>query len=294
MYLHCTQHLSYSATQLLPEGSSRGEVALCPRPDARNGAVDAPFLVRAADRRQTKATARSESKPYLALELADKTGMVAGRVWSDTLQFVEDALVKDTVVRVQGTTQDYNGEISLVITDATPVPDADFGDYVPTSPRDRPTMRREYESLVATVGNVELANLLQTWVASPEFAEFCAAPASASDTYSYLGGLLEHTLSVAQMALALATARADIDTDLLLTAALLHEIGKTGSFNAVSFAPDNESNCSIQPRSPSCGSMCTSSMQGSSATRRGGCSTTQSPRTSHAATDKPCRKRKKR
>lgn len=203
-------------------------------------AVDAPFLVRAADRRQTKANARSESKPYLALELADKTGVVAGRVWSDTLQFVEDVLVRDTVVRVQGTTQDYNGEISLVITDATPVPDADLGEYVPSSPRDRATMRREYEGLAASVGNAELATLLRTFVASPEFDDFCRAPATATETYAYLGGLLEHTLSVAQMALAIATARADIDTDLLLTAALLHEIGKAGSFNAVSFTPDDE------------------------------------------------------
>jgi len=202
--------------------------------------VDAPFLVRSAERRMTRATARGDSKPFLALELADKTGVVAGRVWNDNLQFVENVLVKDSVVRVQGTTQDYNGDISLVITDATPVPDADLGDYVPTSPRDRAVMRREYEGLVSSVGNGELTNLLTTFTATPEFDDFCNAPAASTDAYAYLGGLLEHTLSVAQMALALATARADLDTDLLLTAALLHEIGKAGSYGAVDFAPDDE------------------------------------------------------
>lgn len=226
-------------TDNVPEGTAL-EKLLFARDLTPGMSVDAPFLVRSAERRMTRATARGDSKPFLALELADKTGVVNGRVWNDNLQFVENVLVKDSVVRVQGTTQDYNGDISLVITDATPVPDADLGDYVPTSPRDRATMRREYEGLVASIGNGELSNLLTTFTASPEFDDFCNAPAATTDAYAYLGGLLEHTLSVAQMALALATARADIDTDVLLTAALLHEIGKAGSYNAVDFAPDDE------------------------------------------------------
>ncbi len=207
---------------------------------APNMAVDTPFLVRKVERKMTKPNARSESKPYLALELADKTGVVAGRVWNDALPFVEDTMTPDTVVNIQGTTQDYAGEISLVITDATAMPEAALDDYVPTSPRDRAQMRREYTGLAGTVGNTELANLLQTFIQSADFEEFCKAPAAATEAYAYLGGLLEHTLGVAQMALAIATSRSDIDTDLLLTAALLHDLGKVDAFSLMSFAPGDD------------------------------------------------------
>lgn len=149
-------------------------------------------------------------------------------------------MTPDTVVNIQGTTQDYGGEVSLVVTDATPLPEASLDDYVPTSPRDRAQMRREYTGLAATVGNVGLANLLQTFVQSADFEEFCKAPAAATEAYAYLGGLLEHTLGVAQMALAIATSRSDIDTDLLLTAALLHDLGKIDAFSLTSFAPGDD------------------------------------------------------
>jgi len=207
---------------------------------APNMAVDTPFLVRKVERKMTKPNARSESKPYLALELADKTGVVAGRVWNDALPFVEDTMMPDTVVNIQGTTQDYGGEISLVITDATAMPEATLDDYVPTSPRDRAQMRREYTGLALTVGSTDLANLLQTFIQSADFEEFCKAPAAATEAYAYLGGLLEHTLGVAQMSLAIATSRSDIDTDLLLTAALLHDLGKVDAFSLMSFAPGDD------------------------------------------------------
>jgi len=207
---------------------------------AANMSVDTPFLVRKVEHKMTKPNARSESKPYLALELADNSGVVSGRVWNDALPFVEDAIVADTVVRIQGTTQEYGGEVSLVITDATPVPDAALDNYVPASPRDRAQMRREYEGLAGTIGNNDLSNLLQTFIASADFAEFCKAPAAATEAYAYLGGLLEHTLSVTQMTLAIANSRSDVDTDLLLTAALLHDLGKIDAFSLMSFAPGDD------------------------------------------------------
>jgi len=197
--------------------------------------VDSAFLVRSVERRMTKANKFGDSKPFLALELADRTGIVTGRVWSENLPFVESILLKDHVVQVIGTTQAYGNEISLVITDATPIDDADLADYVPSSPRDRDVMVQEYAGLAETVAAADLHQLLAVFMASAFFDEFVRSPAAHVEAYAYLGGLLEHTLNVAQLALGIATTRTDIDADLLLTAALLHDIGKVDAYEPLTF-----------------------------------------------------------
>ena len=72
-------------------------------------------------------------------------------------------------------------------------------------------------------------------MASAFFDEFIRAPAAHVEAYAYLGGLLEHSLNVAQLALAIATTRTDVDADLLLTAALLHDIGKVDAYEPLTF-----------------------------------------------------------
>lgn len=197
--------------------------------------VDSAFLVRNVERKMTKPNKFGDSKPFLSLELADRTGVVTGRVWSENLPFVESVLQKDSVVQVIGTTQAYGNEISLVITDATLVEGADLADYVPSSPRDHAVMLQEYAGLAATVAAADLHQLLTVFMASAFFDEFVRAPAAHVEAYAYLGGLLEHTLNVAQLALAVATTRTDVDADLLLTAALLHDIGKVDAYEPLTF-----------------------------------------------------------
>ncbi len=202
--------------------------------------VDTTFLVRSAERKMTKPNKFGDSKPFLSLELADRTGVVPGRVWSENLPFVETILVRDAVVQVIGTTQAYGNEISLIISDATAIEGADLTEYVPSSPRDHQQMIQEYAGLAETVANRELHNLLAVFMASAFFEEFARAPAAHVEAYAYLGGLLEHSLNVAQLALAIATTRTDVDADLLLTAALLHDIGKVDAFEPLTFAQSIE------------------------------------------------------
>ncbi len=202
--------------------------------------VDSTFLVRSVERKMTKPNKFGDSKPFLSLELADRTGVVPGRVWSENLPFVESILLKDAVVQVIGTTQAYGNEISLIISDATAIEGADLTDYVPSSARDHQQMVHEYAGLAETVANRELHNLLSVFMASAFFDEFVRAPAAHVEAYAYLGGLLEHSLNVAQLALAIATTRTDVDADLLLTAALLHDIGKVDAFEPLTFAQSIE------------------------------------------------------
>ncbi|MGI8855008.1 MAG: HD domain-containing protein [Thermomicrobiales bacterium] len=197
--------------------------------------VDSAFLVRNVERKMTKPNKFGDSKPFLALELADRTGVVTGRVWSENMPFVESVLQKNAVVQVIGTTQAYGNEISLVITDATAVEGADLTEYVPSSPRERAGMVQEYAGLADTVAAADLHQLLTVFMASAFFDEFVRAPAAHVEAYAYLGGLLEHTLNVAQLALGIATTRTDVDADLLLTAALLHDIGKVDAYEPLTF-----------------------------------------------------------
>ena len=202
--------------------------------------VDSAFLVRSAERKMTKPNKFGDSKPFLVLELADRTGVLTGRVWSENLPFVESTLVKESVVKVIGTTQAYNNEISLIITDATPVEGADMADYVPSSPREHGKMVQEYASLAGTVADHELHHLLAVFMASAFFDDFVRAPAAHVEAYPYLGGLLEHSLGVANLALAIANTRTDLDADLLLTASLLHDIGKVDAFEPLTFVQSIE------------------------------------------------------
>jgi 3'-5' exoribonuclease len=205
-----------------------------------NMSIESPFLVRSVERRMTKPNKYGESKPFLAIELADRTGIINGRVWSENLPFVESVIVKDAVVQVIGTTQAYGNEISLVISDATAAEGYDLTDYIPASPRDRAQMAQEFAGLASTIGDRELDHLLSTFIASSFFEQFISAPAAHVEAYAYLGGLLEHTLSVTQTALAIATTRTDIDTDLLLAAALLHDIGKVDAYDHLTFTPSDD------------------------------------------------------
>ncbi len=202
--------------------------------------VDSTFLVRNVERKMTKPNKFGDSKPFLSLELADRTGIVQGRVWSENLPFVENILRKDAVVQVIGTTQAYGSDISLIVSDATAIEDADLTQYVPASPRDMRQMSQQYAGLAETVADRELHHLLSVFMASAFFDDFTRAPAAHVEAYAYLGGLLEHSLNVAQLALAIATTRTDVDADLLLTAALLHDIGKVDAYEPLTFAQSIE------------------------------------------------------
>ncbi|MFH2100195.1 MAG: HD domain-containing protein, partial [Pseudomonadota bacterium] len=115
--------------------------------------------------------------------------------------------------------------------EACPPGDLDLSDFMPASPRDRGEMLDELKSLAATVTDPDLLELLDAFFSDPVFTEkFTSAPAAKMMHHAYLGGLLEHSLSVALLAEAAARHYPDLDRDLLVTGAVLHDIGKTTEF----------------------------------------------------------------
>ena len=185
--------------------------------------VDSTFLVK------DKITAMAKNgKPYLNLRLMDKSGEVEAKVWDnvDTLAAIFD---KDDFIAVRSKASVYLGKMQLVIAELRRVPEGDvaLADFLPETERDIREMEAELAALVASFTDVNLRRLLASFFDDPAFmAVYRAAPAAKGMHHVYLGGLLEHSLAVAQLVDRIVPLYPGLNRDLLIAGALLHDVGK--------------------------------------------------------------------
>jgi 3'-5' exoribonuclease len=187
--------------------------------------VVACFFVAARDLLRTR-----QEKPYLKLRLADRHGAIEARIWDDADQ-VEASLAGAAFVGVRGMIQFYQGERQLRIDQIAPVEVAaeELELFLPASQRPAEEMERELRALVRSVADRPLRALLDRVLdRGGEVGRlFRVAPAAKQNHHAYVGGLLEHTLSVAAACDAMARHYGgEVDRDLLITAAILHDVGK--------------------------------------------------------------------
>ncbi len=185
--------------------------------------VNGQFLVR----EKTTAMAKN-GKPYMTLKLMDRTGEVEGRVW-DRVEELSGLFDKDDFVRVSGKASVYLGKMQLVVQRLEKIAEqeVDLGDYLPVSGRSVEEMLAELRQLVASLETPHYRQLMEAFLADEEFLQhFVQAPAAKTIHHAYLGGLLEHSLAVAQLADDIGRRYPGVQRDLLLTGALLHDIGK--------------------------------------------------------------------
>ncbi len=190
--------------------------------------VTACYLVHDKQRKETKA-----AKPYLHLVLGDRTGTIEAKVWDDADR-LDRAFDADDVVGIRGRISTYNDKLQLTViwAERLEMADDDLEFFIPCSPRDRGEMARELDLLVNSVGDAALRTLLTRCVGKGTALgkQFRIHPAAKKNHHAYLGGLLEHSLSVAKACDRLCAhygaQGARLDRDLLVTAALLHDIGK--------------------------------------------------------------------
>jgi 3'-5' exoribonuclease len=185
--------------------------------------VHGVFLVQTKDVRQKKT-----GEPYLSLTLADRTGEIDAKMW-DNAQEVLDAFDKDSFVRVKGQMQIFQNRPQLTIHKLQPTPESevDIADFLPASRRDRDEMFAELKQWIASMTDPHLKALLERIFADESVAvAFRTAPAAKSVHHNFIGGLLEHVLSLCRLAKFTAAHYAGIDFDLLLAGAILHDIGK--------------------------------------------------------------------
>ena len=186
--------------------------------------VEDIFLVKDMSRAETRS-----AKPYLMITLMDRSGEIAGRLWENADAFL-DVCEPGNLVQITGQAQAYRGTLQLKIDNVLQIDkkEADIGLFLQGSKRNVEEMAREISSLAHGVqGPFCRKLLLKFFKDNSFFMEFQRAPAAKSMHHAYLGGLLEHTLAVSKLANMLAGFYPALDRDLLMTGALLHDIGKT-------------------------------------------------------------------
>lgn len=188
-----------------------------------NQTITTSFLVQSKEVRQKKT-----GEPYLSLVLGDRTGEIEAKMW-DNVTEVMDTFDRDDFVKVKGLVQLYQNRPQLTIHRMVRIDDSavDMGDYFPVSKRDRGEMFAELKGIVAGMGNAHLRKLVEAFLNDEAIAEaYRTAPAAKSVHHAYLGGLLEHVLSLCTLGRMTAAHYQGVDFDLLLTGIVLHDIGK--------------------------------------------------------------------
>jgi 3'-5' exoribonuclease len=185
--------------------------------------VDTPFLVTECSLRTT----RNDSL-YLDIKLSDKSGRISGRMWDATEAMVKD-IKPDDFVHVKGKCESYKNDLQISIRAVTRCDEADLRlrDFIKACDRDSEEM---FDELVALLNRVEDADYRALLDAFLDDEDFCNAyrskPAAKFNHHAYLGGLLEHTLSMMGVADKLADHYKELNADLLLCGVFLHDMGK--------------------------------------------------------------------
>jgi 3'-5' exoribonuclease len=181
--------------------------------------VDGVFAVARKQRRTTR-----KGASYLALELVDPTGRIEGRIWND-VELLDGRFAEGDAVRVLGRVERFDDRLQLEIR-SVEAADADPAGLAPRLRRDADELDGFLEFLAAEVAHPGLAAVVVRCFDDAEIrAAFRALPA-AETHHSYAGGLLEHTVGVATLARETAQLHRRVRSDLLLAAALLHDVGR--------------------------------------------------------------------
>jgi|YNPMSStandDraft_1061717.scaffolds.fasta_scaffold05892_2 3'-5' exoribonuclease len=191
--------------------------------------IDHYFLLKRIELKQKK-----DGSNYLSLEFSDKTGSISGNYWEGFDEFLKKAYT-GAIVKVKGSVELFNDRLQLKIESAT-FPENNktitINDFLPSSSRDPEEMKKEFWRRVKKIQNEWLRNLIQKIFTPEKFERFSFAPAGKLFHHNYIGGLLEHTLEVIEICDLMcdisdkSNFQPPINRDLLITGAILHDVGK--------------------------------------------------------------------
>lgn len=182
--------------------------------------VDSVFALRAKEMRAART-----GEAYLSLEFADRTARISGIMFRPGRE--AEVIPVGTVVQVRGTVTSYRGVMRIATETLRPAGAYDLWDILPTGTRDEKEMLGALRAHARSVKDVRLRRLLRVVFGDAQFMErFRMCPASQTHHHACIGGLLEHTVGVAALCRSAASWYPHVDADLLITGALLHDIGK--------------------------------------------------------------------
>ena len=176
---------------------------------------------------------KKDGQPYIQVNLTDKTGSIKGVIW-DNVENFSSSFKQGDYAKIQGRVTSFRSEPQLTIISIQKVliENVNPSDFLPKTQRDPAKMLSSLQEQSETINNKYLKAVIQAFWSDEKFVQkFCIAPAAKKMHHAYLGGLLEHTLSVCMLVDRLIQCHyRGIDRDLLLTGAILHDIGKIYEF----------------------------------------------------------------
>jgi 3'-5' exoribonuclease len=174
------------------------------------------------------------NKQYLDLELRDETLSLAAKMW-DGFEDLIKTLTEGEVVKVDGVIDEYQGQQQIKINRIRKTTDADNitpADFLPKSERELNVMLSELDDFIDSINDSYLSQLLKNVLQGERFEKYKLAPAGKSWHHSYLHGLLEHTLEIVKICDLVSQFHKEVNRDILLTGAILHDFGKTEELRA--------------------------------------------------------------
>jgi 3'-5' exoribonuclease len=183
-----------------------------------NRTVEGVYAVSKKERLRTKGGAA-----YLALELVDSSGRIQARIWND-VELLDQRFTEGDAVRVLGRVERFRDKLQVDVRTIEPAADVDPATMAPAMRRDADEIEGFLEFLVADINNDALRGLVTRALQGAPLRSY---PATPDGHHSYAGGLLEHTVGVATLCRETAQLHPRLRPDLLIAAALVHDIGRT-------------------------------------------------------------------
>ena len=183
------------------------------------------YILRKVEMRSTRS-----GKPYLSLEVADRSGRCPGKIWEDA-EKISPELTEDQVVKIRGQVQEYQGQADLRIDNirmATDLDPVEPEKLIKASTQDLDALYQRILDTITGLENPHLRTLLTSIFGDEEIrAKFSRAPGGKLWHHAMFGGLLEHTVSVMELCQWIANHYDNVNGEMLVAGALLHDIGKT-------------------------------------------------------------------
>lgn len=171
---------------------------------------------------------KKTGEPYLALTLADRCGQIEAKMW-DNVEDAIDTFEQEDFLKVKGLLNKYKNRFQITIHKVRRLADSevDFADYLPKTTKDVDELWRTLQEFVGSFRDAHLKALVQSFMEDPEIAlRYRSAPAAKTLHHAYIGGLLDHVVSLFRSCDLICGNYPQVNRDLLLTGAFLHDIGK--------------------------------------------------------------------
>ena len=182
--------------------------------------------------RKLELKTKKDGQPYLSFEFGDATGRISGTLWTQANEMYEQLEV-GTIARVLGSVSVFNDNLQLSIERIRPsLPDDNVSpvDYIPRKDIDFDHLQSQFQKILKSVKEPDLQKLIQLVFDDAFIKKYTHAPGGKLWHHAYIGGLLEHTLSIIQICETMSKKYYKINRDLLVTGAIFHDVGKLDEY----------------------------------------------------------------